>query len=262
MAKALRTVYGYQQYLERKIGKFHHFRVDKKAAREIIEQYRSKGSDSIIGEDALEILVAYGIPVAPYTIASSSKKAVDVANKVGFPVVMKLNTPEILHKTEAKAVRVDIRSEKELRAEYNDLKKQIGPLKKGERFSVVIQEMVTGGVETVIGMNYDRSFGPLIMFGLGGIYVEVMKDVAFRIVPLSDERADDMIRQLKSFPLLTGFRGSDPIDLEALKEVLMRLSQLICDLDYFSEIDINPFIVSGDKASCKAVDARFILKKD
>jgi acyl-CoA synthetase (NDP forming) len=193
-------------------------------------------------------------------VAFSAKEAVDAAREVGYPVVMKLNTPKIIHKTEAKAVRVDIRSDRELRADFEDLRKRIGPIKKGDQFSVVIQEMVGGGVELVIGMNNDPEFGPLIMFGLGGIYVEVMKDVAFGITPLSDVRANEMIRGLKSYPLLTGFRGSPPVDLDTLKDGLLRLSQLVVDFDRFAEIDINPFIVSGDKKKCKAVDARFILK--
>ncbi|MCP4569792.1 MAG: hypothetical protein GY841_19610 [FCB group bacterium] len=260
IAKALKTVDGYRQYLQRKKGKFPTFKVDQQAVKNIIEKSRQAGHEAIISEDALDILKAYGIPAAEYAFAESAKEAIAVANEVGYPVVMKLNTPRILHKTEAKAVRVDIRSDKELRSHFNDLKKQIGPTPKGEKFSVAIQKMVSGGIETVIGMNYDPAFGPLIMLGLGGIYVEVMKDVAFRITPLSDERADEMIRSLKSFPLLSGFRGADAVDLNVLKEALLRLSQLISDFDEFSEIDLNPFIVSGDKRECKAVDARFILK--
>ena len=260
IAKALKTIDGYRRYLERKKGKVPSFRVNREKVAKIIENVRAEGGDSIIGEDALNILQAYGIPIAPYTFAYSPKEALAAAKKVGYPVVMKLNTPKILHKTEARAVRVDIRNDKELRAHYTDLKKQIGPLKKGEKYSVVIQAMVSGGVETVMGMTIDPSFGPLIMFGLGGIYVEVMKDVTFRITPLTDTRADEMIRGLKSYPLLTGFRGADPVDLDVVKDSLLRLSQMISDFDEFGEIDINPFIASGKKGKCKAVDARFILK--
>jgi acyl-CoA synthetase (NDP forming) len=141
------------------------------------------------------------------------------------------------------------------------LKKKVGVLKKDERFSVVIQKMVSGGIETVIGMTCDRAFGPLVMFGLGGIYVEIMKDVAFGVAPLSDQHALDMIRGLKSYPLLAGFRGSAPVNIDILKEVLLRISQLVMDFDRFSEMDINPFMVSGKKECCKAVDARFMLKQ-
>jgi len=258
IAKALKTVDGYRAFLQRKKGKCPSFKVNRKRVENIIA--KNSGSKSIIGNDALEILAAYGIPVAPYSYAFSPKEAVAAAHEVGYPVVLKLNTPKILHKTEAKAVRVDIRSDKELRDQFNDLKKNVGPLKSNEKFSVVIQEMVSGGVETVMGMTHDPAFGPLIMFGLGGIFVEIMKDVAFRIMPLSDERAEEMIHSLKSYPLLTGFRGSDPVDLGTLQDSLLRLSQLIMDFGQFAEIDINPFIASGEKKNCKAVDARFILK--
>jgi acetyltransferase len=110
-------------------------------------------------------------------------------------------------------------------------------------------------------MTIDPSFGPLMMFGLGGIYVEIMKDVAFRVNPLTDQGAREMIKSLRSYPLLTGFRGAPPVDLAYIEETLLRLSQLVRDFDCFSEIDVNPFIVSPDRENCKAVDARFIVRK-
>ncbi len=261
IARALKTIDIYREHLQRKRGKIPTFKVAKENVRSIISSTRKAKSDSIIGNDALDILKAYGIPVAPYTIASNAKQAVEVAKKVGYPVVMKLNTPEILHKTEARAVRVDIRGDRELRNEFDDLKKKIGPIKKGEKFTVGIQKMITEGVETVMGMSADPAFGPLIMFGLGGIYVEVMKDVSFRIVPVSDVGVENMIKDLKSYPLLSGFRGSKKVNIALLKDVLLRLSQLINDFPEFKEIDINPFIASGDKENSKAVDARFILNE-
>ena len=123
-----------------------------------------------------------------------------------------------------------------------------------------MQKMISGGIETVMGMSIDPQFGPLIMFGLGGIYVEIMKDVSFRIHPLTDQGARDMIRSLKSFPLLDGFRGAPAVDQDVIVETLQRLSQLVRDFHCFSEIDINPFIASPDKKLCAAVDARFICK--
>lgn len=260
IAKALNSIDGYRRYLQRKPGKIPSFRVEKKKVQDIIDRSLAEKRNSIVGQEAMDILEAYSIPTAPYHVASTAKEAVEAAGKMGYPVVMKLNTPRILHKTEARAVRVDIRDDKELRAEFADLKKQIGPVEAGERFSVVIQDMVYGGVETVIGMTLDPSFGPLIMFGLGGIYVEIMKDVAFSITPLNDVRADEMIKSLKTYPLLTGFRGAPPVDIKTIKQALLRISQLVGDFPQFTEIDINPFIVSGKKECCKAVDARFILK--
>ena len=143
----------------------------------------------------------------------------------------------------------------------NDLEERVGKLKKGEKFSVVLQQMVSGSIETVIGMTIDPQFGPLIMFGLGGIYVEIMKDVSFRINPLTDTGAKEMVRSIKSYPLLTGFRGAPSVDIKTLEETILKVSQLVRDFDCFTGIDINPFIASPNKAMCKAVDARFILKK-
>ena len=159
------------------------------------------------------------------------------------------------------AVVIDLRTAREVRAAFAKLKKKVAAAsKKSDKFTVLVQEMVPGGVETVMGMTTDPSFGPLIMFGLGGIYVEILKDVAFRINPLNVNNVDEMIRSLKSYPLLTGFRGSEPADIPTLKESLLRLSQLVTDFDQFSEIDINPFISQSGKGKSKAVDARFIIK--
>jgi acetyl coenzyme A synthetase (ADP forming)-like protein len=261
IAKALSTINTHRTYLTRKTGKLPSYEVDKDRVQMIIATARKNRQEMIVSEEALDILESYRIPVARYEMARTFREAAARARHIGYPVVMKLNTPRILHKTEAKAVRVDIRSEKELKDHFNDLKGKVGPVKKGEEFSVAIQNMVQDGVETVLGMTFDPGFGPLVMFGLGGIYVEVMKDVAFRVTPISDVQADEMIKSLKSYPLLTGFRGSDPVDLDILKDAIMRLSQMVNDFDEFAEIDINPFIVSSDSVQCKAVDARFILKK-
>jgi hypothetical protein len=198
--------------------------------------------------------------VARYSYADTPTRAVTAAGKIGYPVVMKVSSPTMLHKTEVGGVVVDLRSDREVRSAFAELKRRVGPLKKGEKFSVALQAMVAGGVETVVGMTTDPSFGPLIMFGLGGIYVEIMKDVSFRIAPVSDQGAKEMIESLRSYPLLTGFRGAAPVDLPTIRETILRLSQLVTDFHCFTEIDINPFIVSADKKQCRAVDARFIVR--
>ena len=127
---------------------------------------------------------------------------------------------------------------------------------------VFLQEMVHGGVETTIGMYQDPSFGPLMMFGLGGVYVEVMKDVAFRIHPVTEYNVKEMIESIKGYPLLTGFRGSSAVDLKCLRETVLRLSQLVSDFPQLESFDVNPFIVTADNKSSRAVDARFVLKGD
>jgi len=170
-----------------------------------------------------------------------------------------INTPVLLHKTEAGGVLVDLRNADEIKRSFVKLRSKIDKLNKREKFSVAIQKMVKHGLETVIGMTTDPQFGPLLMFGLGGIYVEIMKDVSFRINPLSTQDAREMVRSLRSYPLLTGFRGARPVKIETIEETLLRLSQLVRDFNCFKEIDINPFIASPITNNCKAVDARFIL---
>ncbi len=240
------------------------FRIDKKQVRKIFDETLERGETAIVGESALEILRQYGIPSAISKIAWSEKETIAAADELGYPVVVKINTPAILHKTEMNAVKVDLRTPQEVKKAFIELRKNImvaSKTDKKEKFSVFVQEMVSGGIETVIGMTTDRAFGPLIMFGLGGIYVEILKDVSFRIHPLNNNNVDEMISGLKSYPLLTGFRGAEPVDLPALKESLLRLSQLVTDFDIIDEIDINPFIACSKKGRSRAVDARFIIRE-
>jgi len=261
VAKTLATMSKYQQWLARPKGKFKNFKVDARKVEQIISETLQGKNGTIIGDKAVEILSAYGIPAAKYEYAREVKSAVAIAKNIGYPVVMKINTPPVLHKTEIGGVMVDLRSDKEVREAFQELKRRVGRLKADQYFSVAIQQMVSGEVETVIGMTTDPSFGPLIMFGLGGIYVEVMKDVTFRINPVTNRGAREMIRSLRSYPLLTGFRGAPPVHLPTVEETILRLSQLVKDFDCFTEIDINPFIVSANKEKCKAVDARFIVRQ-
>ena len=260
-AKTLSIIDSYRRWLSRPKGKVKSFKVDSAMVSEIIERTLGKKDGAIVGKDAIDILHAYGIPAAGYHYANTQAEAVSQAKEMGYPVVMKISTPPILHKTEVGGVMVDVRTDKEVRVAFTELQRRVGKLKKGEVFSVAMQQMIAGGVETVMGMTVDPSFGPLLMIGLGGIYVEVMKDVAFRIHPLTDRNAKEMIESLRSYPLLTGFRGAQPVDLAVVEETILRLSQLVRDFDIFSEIDINPFIASADRKMCKAVDARFIVKR-
>ncbi|MCB2231371.1 acetate--CoA ligase family protein [bacterium] len=260
IAKTLSTINSYKDWRSRKRGKIQTFKVDTERVQSIIARAAGRKEGAIVGDEAIDILDAYGIPAASYQYASSAKDAVVAANTIGYPVVLKIASPAVLHKTEAGGVKIDLRSDSEVRRAYKELEKAVGKLKKGQTFSVAVQQMITGGVETVIGMTTDPQFGPLLMFGLGGIYVEIMKDVSFRIHPLTNQGAKEMIKSIKSYPLLTGFRGAPPVDLAIIEETLLRLAQLVKDFDNFLEIDINPFIASPERDRCKAVDARFIVR--
>ena len=260
IARTLSTLSKHHVRISRPRGEIRTFDVDRARVRKIVDDARSEGRTSIVGEEAIDILSAYGIPAAGYQCAHGAEEAVREANRIGYPVVMKISTPPILHKTEIGGVEIDLRTDTEVHASFKSLEERIRKAGENGPLSVAIQKMISGGVETVMGMTVDPSFGPLLMFGLGGIYVEVMKDVAFRIHPLTDNNASEMIRALRSYPLLNGFRGAPPVDQAVLAETLLRLSQMVTDFDCFSEIDINPFIASPEKEQCVAVDARFIFE--
>ncbi len=260
IAKTLSAMAKYRSWIEKPEGKIISFTGDKEKVQKIINHTLQKDKIQITGEQALDIFEAYSIPIAPYQIAKTAEEAVSVAEKIGYPVVLKIHNPEVLHKTELGGVILDLRDEKEIQKGFSNLKKKIE--KKNLPFcGVVVQKMIKGGVETVLGMSTDPIFGPLIMFGLGGINVEILKDVSFKVQPLTDQDAQEMIKSLKGYPLLTGFRGSKPVDIQELQTCLLKLSQLVTDFPVIDQIDINPFIVSETKENTKAVDARIILRQ-
>lgn len=261
IAKTLERLVWYHNWLERPRGAIHIHEVDSAKVRKIIDKAEADGVHEVVGGDALEIIAAYGIDVAEYYSATSVEDAVAVSDKIGYPLVMKVDSPQILHKTDVGGVAVDLRTADEVRNAFERMRKKVEARADASNFSVVLQKMIRGGVETVMGMTLDPTYGPLIMFGLGGVFVEVMKDVSFRVCPVSNVTAERMVESIKSYPLLAGFRGSKPVDKQALVSGLMRLSQLVNDFDEFAEIDINPFIASSRKNESCVVDARFVLRK-
>jgi acetyl coenzyme A synthetase (ADP forming)-like protein len=261
IARTLAGIEKYRRWRERDEGKLPDYDVNRETVREIIDSYVGRGDDAIVGEDALKIVDAYGVPVAGYRYANTTGEAIQVAGEIGYPIAMKVNTPHILHKTEAGAVRVDIRDSAEAVSAFEQMERKVrSESESDEEFSVVIQRMVKGGVETAIGMTTDPAFGPLIMFGLGGVYVEIMKDVSFRVSPLTDIDAREMIDRCQGKKLLTGFRGSQPVDLKLLEESMLRLSMLVADFHEILEFDVNPFIIAPTRDQTAAVDARFIVR--
>ncbi len=256
-ANTLSKAAKYQKWIVKEDGAFREFSVDKDRVKEIIDLAASENRKSLIGPEAIDILKAYGIPTPEYELVSGIVDLSKAVQEIDFPLVMKINKPHVLHKTDQGGVVTDIRTSKEARVAFDMLQRSFAA---GDEFEILLQRQVGNGVETVMGMTHDPSFGPLMMFGLGGIYVEVMKDVSFRIHPITDLDAREMIESVMGYPLLTGFRGSKPVHMESLVETLMRLSQLIADFGKIDQFDVNPFIVSADPNNCCAVDARFILK--
>jgi acyl-CoA synthetase (NDP forming) len=216
------------------------------AARSDLAEYRAK-----------QLLAQYGIPVTAEALAASGKEAAAIATRLGFPVVLKVQSPDIPHKTEAGGVRIGVRDAAEAARAFDEIvaaARRYAPNAAIE--GVLVQEMVRDAVEVIVGVNNDPLFGPAVMFGLGGIFTEILGDVAFRLAPLTRSVAEEMIRQVKGFPLLAGARGRAPCDVDALADAVVRLSALALDLrPHLSELDINPLFVLPRGGGVKAGDA-------
>lgn len=249
-------------WIERPEGVLPDFKVDGERARNIIRTALADGRDQLTTRESIDVLDAYGVRVCRAGFAADEDAAVAVADRIGYPVVMKMTSKTTSHKTDVGGVRVNIGSAEALRAEYRDLVAKLderGLLDGLE--GVIIQEMVKGSREMVCGIATDPQYGPMLMFGLGGVFVEVMKDVAFRIAPVTDTDARDMVRSVKAYKLLQGARGATPADIAKVEETLLRLSQLVTDLPFIDELDINPLMISEKTGEPIAVDGRIKVRR-
>jgi acetyltransferase len=239
------------------------FEVDKARVRNLLTEAFEKGQTEIGEYEAREIISAYGFKIPGSVIANNVLDAEFIAEKMGYPIVMKIASPDILHKSDIGGVRVGIANKAEVRETFLEMKeraKRFFP--EADLWGISLQEMIEGGKEVILGMARDPQFGPLVMFGLGGIYVEVLKDVSFRIAPLCVEDADEMIHGIRSLPLLQGARGEKAVDIDSIAESLLRLSQLVTDFPEILEIDINPLKVFPTGQEPVAVDARLAIREN
>jgi acetate---CoA ligase (ADP-forming) len=236
---------------------------DLTRAKASFEAMLLKEKTNVAGERALQIIEQAGLRIPHFEIAEDLEEAKQFAAKTGYPVVLKVSSPDISHKSDVGAVKVGIRDEHQLEEAYQQIminSRRAAP--NAIIYGIEVHQMITGGKEFVVGVNRDPQFGPLIMFGLGGIYVEVFKDVIFRIAPLSEDDIEDMIFGIKSRKLLTGARGEKPRDIPAVREVLRVVSCMVTEIDSILEMDINPLFVMEEGKGVYAVDARFGLKPD
>lgn len=234
--------------------------VNKTLAKSIMQAALDDGRDQLTTRESMDVLEAYGIRICQSGFAKDIEEAVALANRIGYPVVMKMTSKTTSHKTDVGGVRVNIQSEEALRAEYADLIEKLRERNLLDGLEgVIIQEMVKGNREMVCGIATDPQFGPMMMFGLGGVFIEVMKDVTFRMAPLTDQDAMDMITGVKAYGLLQGARGTTPAQMPQLQESLLRLSQLVGDFPAIEELDINPLIISEKNGEGIAVDGRIKL---
>jgi acetyl coenzyme A synthetase (ADP forming)-like protein len=260
-ARALAAMARYREWVHRPRTEYRVFTdVQIERARETIARAKRQGRSLLLEPEAHDVLKAYGFPVLQYRFAKSEDEALQAAREIGYPVVLKIVSPDITHKVDVGGVKLDIHSDAELRENYRQMLADVQKAKPDARiFGVFVQEFIKGGKETILGLKRDPLFGPLLMFGLGGIYVEALRDVTFRIAPIRELGVTRMIRQIRGFKILEGFRGEPPSDIDAIAECLARLSQLATQLEEIVELDINPLVVFERGRGARVVDARIVV---
>ena len=223
-----------------------------------IIQKAKKEKRSLLETEAKELLREYGIPVPDFKLIKSEEEIIGLAKEINFPIVMKIVSPDIIHKTDTGGVKINIKDEKEAKSAYQEIISKAKEYNKNAEISgVIAYAMVPQGTEIIIGMMKDPHFGPVIMFGLGGIFVEVLKDISFRILPIEERDAEEMIAEIKGYEILKGVRGEGPKDIKAIKNLLLKISQLALENPEISEIDLNPVFVF--EKGLQVIDVRMIL---
>ncbi|MSQ14989.1 MAG: acetyl-CoA synthetase [Dehalococcoidia bacterium] len=228
-------------------------------AKEIFDQVKASGRTLLTEVESKEVLQDIGIPATTTLLAKSKEEAQSLAGKIGYPVVLKIVSPDVVHKSDTGGVKLGLKTPEDVSQAYDEIMSSTKAHNaKANIFGVSVQKMAKSGTEVIVGMYKDAQFGPVLMFGLGGILVEVLKDVSFRIVPLTSRDAKQMIREIKAYPVLEGFRGIEPANLPALEETLLKLSSFVEEHEEVKEMDLNPIFAYKDGAI--AVDARIVLE--
>jgi len=237
------------------------FDVDRDAVTRLFESVTQEGRKGIGDAEVQDVLKAYGIPTPKSTVAPTAEELVHHCQEIGYPVVLKIASPDILHKSDVGGIIMGVKDDQQARQSFDTLIERARAHKPGALiWGVQVQEMVANARAVIIGMSRDPQFGPLVMFGLGGIYVEVLKDVTFRVAPITRSQAQQMVQAIRSYSLLTGVRGQEPADVEAVIDTILRVSQLVTDFPQIAELDINPLLVRESGKGAVAVDMRLILE--
>ncbi|MFC2006133.1 acetate--CoA ligase family protein [Chloroflexota bacterium] len=228
--------------------------------QDTIDKAKSEGRSVLTEIEAKELFKQAGISVVDTRLATSKEEVISISQQLGFPIVLKIASPDVVHKSDAGGVKLDLKTSGQVGKAYDDILKSIRKQYPEARIhGVSAQKMARPGVEVIIGMSKDAQFGPVLMFGLGGILVEILKDVSFRIVPLAKRDAREMIREIKGYPLLEGYRGQEPVDVTNLEEIILKVSSFVEQNPEVKELDLNPIFAYSDGAV--AVDARVILEE-
>ncbi len=262
-AQAFKSMSDYRHIQTRPLSEYRHYDVDNGAVQAVLDKARSEGRYSIGDAEARAILQAYGLRTPKSKIAANPNAAVEIAGEIGYPLVLKIASPDILHKTDVGGVKVGLRNSEELLDAFELM------IYRAERYvpeatiwGCQVQEMAPpGGLEILVGMNYDPQFGPLVTFGLGGIYVEVLKDVTFRVAPFTVRDAEMMLKEIRTKALLDGVRGQPAFDKQSIVDTLLRIGQLVVEFKEIVELDINPLTVYPEGQGAMAIDMRLVLSK-
>ena len=227
--------------------------------QQITDKARTESRTLLTEVESKEFLKQAGISVTDTRLATSREEAISISKQLGFPVVLKIASPDIIHKNDSGGVKLGLKTSNQVGKAYDGILKAISKEHPQARVQgVSVQKMARPGVEVIIGMSKDAQFGPVLMFGLGGIWVEILKDVSFRIAPLTRRDAEEMVREIKGYPLLTGYRGQEPVDLSKLEDFILKVSDFVEKNQEVKELDLNPIFAYSDGAV--AVDARVILE--
>jgi acyl-CoA synthetase (NDP forming) len=226
---------------------------------EIFNKVRKEGRKFLLEPEAKTVCAGYGIPVTDFKVAKNGTEAVKFAQKIGYPVVLKIVSPDIIHKSDVGGVVVNLNDANDVQNAYKQITNNVKKHKANAKIvGMLVQEMAPQSTEVIVGATKDPQFGPTLMFGLGGIFVEILKDVTFRIAPVTEDEAREMITAVKAYPLLKGYRNTPPADIEAIVKILLNTSRLVMEHQEIKELDLNPIMVYEKGA--KTVDARIILE--
>ena len=258
--RALKAMLTFTNWVKNSPGKITKFSIKKDKVKKILDNAKKQKRSALLEEEGQEILRAYGFPLPASKLAKSKKEAVAASKKIGYPVVLKIASPQIIHKSDAGGVKVNLQNAKDVENAFDTIIKNAKKYnKKADIKGVLVVEMVKGGKEMIIGSKLEPGFGPVVMLGMGGIYVEVLKDVTFKLAPMTNVEADHMISSIKTKKILEGVRGEKPSDVKKLSECIQRLSQLVSDFNEIKELDMNPVLVMEKNKGCKVLDVRIGL---
>jgi len=222
----------------------------------------ARGSGWLSADETRAVLTAFGLPLPAGGVAKDAEEAVEIARRIGFPAALKLASSRVVHKTELGGVHLNVADETAIRRAFESIRERLAKENLlASMEGALVQPMISGGVEVMAGVTADPLFGPLIAFGLGGIHVEILADIRFRITPLTDRDAAEMIREIRGYRLLEGYRGHPPADIPAIQELLLRLSRLVEEVPEITELDLNPIFALAPGKGCSIADARIRVER-